>query len=330
MEPKLFKASLNTAAEEFKQYLPVNVNLRYETVASYLVLTENNYIKPLLGTTLFNRLVTWYEANANDTGTSLDKQLLDLVRFAEIRLALWKGFDSIQAMISDTGIATNVEKDNRLYRYQEENIKSNFKNEGFDQLDSVLIFLEDNISDFPQFETSKYYTELNNSLIHNTAEFNECFNIDNSRLVFLKMKPFIRDVELIKLQHRIGSAFYNELLTADNTLDKYARILPAIRFSVVYGAVADGIGELHKLPTEKGLVFESNFADNVEVKPIEAEQLKETQIQFARKAESYLDSAIHIINENKADYPLYTAFAGNSPADGVIHIDNTNHKTFLA
>ena len=102
MEPKLFKASLNTAAEEFKQYLPVNVNLRYETVASYLVLAENNYIKPLLGTTLFNRLVTWYEANQSDTGTSVDKQLLDLVRFAEIRLALWKGFDSIQAISSSS------------------------------------------------------------------------------------------------------------------------------------------------------------------------------------------------------------------------------------
>ena len=328
MNPQLFKLTLSNSAEEFKQYLPVNINLRYETVAPYLVLAEEKYICPLLGVSLVNRLATWYNAHCEDSTTAPDRQLLHLVRFAELRIALWKGFDVVNAMISDTGVASNVEKENRLFRYQEENIKRSFRNEGFDQLDSVLEYLENNLADFPEFQTSRCHTELNNALIRTTAEFNDCFNIENSRLVFLKMKPYIRDVELLKLQHRIGSAFYNELLTANNS-EKYTRLLPAIKLFVAYSAVAEGIGELHKLPTEKGLVFES-WTDELEIKPVDAAQLEATRLQFASKAEQYLSTAINTIKENISDYPLYTDFAGDSPADGVIHINNSNRKTFLA
>lgn len=327
MNPKLFKTTLNTAAGEFKRYFPVNINLRFETITSHLALAEQNYIKPLLGNALFDTLVSYYESHET-ADTYLDR-LLDLVRYAEMRLALWKGFDSIQAMISDTGIATNVEKDNRLFRYQEENLKTSLKIDGFDQLDEVLAYCETNIANLANFATSPYHTNINKYIIKNTEMFNDCYNIEGSRLVFLKMLQYVRDVELLKLQHRIGAAFYAELLTAD-TSEKYTRIMPAIRMFVVYSAVADGIGELHKLPTEKGLLFESNSADNVEIKPVDSEQLEDTRHQFSAKAELYLASAINTIKEHISDHGNYTSFAGESPADGVIHIDNTNHKTFLA
>ncbi len=326
MQPRLFTSSQNERAEEFKRFLPVNINLRFETVAPYLILAEQNYIKPLLGSALFNIL-----ANAgNNNVPDHVEHLRDMVRMAEIRLALWKGFDTIHARISDTGIATDVEKDNRLFRYQEENLKRSLKNEGFDQLDSVLEYIEEHIDYFPAFQNSTYFTKSGQSLIRTTAEFNECYNIDHSRLVFLKMRPYIRDVERIALQHRVGIDFYEELLEADPAQEKYARILPMIRLYVVYRAVVDGIGELHKMPTEKGLVFETQNMDGVELNPVDADRLLQTRAQFAAKADRYLEAAIHVMERTPADYAAYFAFAGNSPADGVIHIDNTNRKTFLA
>ncbi len=327
MTPQLFSDSSNINAEEFKKYIPVNINLRFETISSYLISSENKYIKPLLGESLFEKLVLHYQ-NEESVNIKLD-YLLDLVRYAEIRLAIWQGFDVIASMISDAGIAMNVEKENRLFRYQEENLRRSLKNDGFNQLDTILEYLEANISDFPEFETSKYFTKLKNSLIRNTSDFNEYFSIDNSRLVFLKMKNYIRDVELLTLRHRIGSSFYCELLAADNS-EKYERILSDIKCFVVYSAVADGIGELHKLPTEKGLVFENIDLEGIEIQPIEKTQLAETRIKFSQKAEKYLSAAINTIKEHPSDYPAYTLFAGESPADGIIHIDNSNKKTFLA
>jgi len=330
MTPKLFNPAYNNEAEELKRYMPVNVNLAYETVSSHLALAEETYILPLLGSALFTRIVSYYNQHPTLSVDSADTTLIEKVRFAVVRIAIWKGYDVISANISDIGIATSVEKENRLYRYQEENIKSTLKNEGFDHIDNILTYLESNIGTFTEFASSEYYTSINTSLIRNTRQFNECYNIGSSRLVFLKMRQYVRDVELIKLSHRIGTAFYNELLTANESLPKYAAILPNIRRFVVYQAVADGIGELHKMPTEKGLVFENETAEGFYTSTVERVQLEDTIRQFSDKALLYLDSAINHIKINKSDYPAYTAFAGDSPADGIIHFDNNNSKIFMA
>lgn len=347
MEPKLFKASFNERAEEFKLYLPVNINLRYETVASHIALCEETYIRPLLGNELFGRLVAFYDsetdvADNNEETVSAsgsesttdeaceDKVLLEKVRFALVRLAIWKGYDIISANISDVGVSAEVDKENRLYRYQEENIKKSLKNEGFDYLDNVLEYLEENSGVFPEFASSGYMLDSKQTLIRNTRLFHDCYNIGGSRLVFLKMRQYIRDVELIELQHRVGVSFYQELLTADETEEKWKSILPYIRLYVVYSAVAAGIGELHKIPTDKGLLFETTTMEGVQETPVYRAQVQETRMNLLQKADQYLSAAIHTIKLHPDDYPDYIGFAGDSPEDGIIRRDNTNKKTFLA
>lgn len=348
MEPKLFSPQFNEHAEEFKKYLPVNINLRFETVSSHLALCEETYIRPLLGAELFDRLADHVADNSEEVEESLVPEpavpenenenseespvavLVDKVRFALIRLAIWKGYDIIASNISDTGVSAEVDKENRLFRYQEENIKRTLKEEGFNYLDNILEFLEENAQDFLEFAQSDYALESTQSLIRNTRMFNTYYNIDNSRLVFLKMRHYIRDVEHIELQHRIGTDFYQELLAADESLPKYESILSYIRNYIVYAAVAEGIGELHKLPTEKGLLFETTTMDGVQETPVYRAQIMETRARFAQRAEQYLAAAINHIKANIAEYSAYAAFAGDSPEDGIIHRDNTNRKIFLA
>lgn len=330
MEPKLFTPQFNEHAEEFKRYLPVNINLRFETVASPLALGEETYLRPLLGVELFNRMVTYVENNPVLDDDSADCILIDKARFALIRLAIWKDYDIIAANISDTGVSAEVDKENRLFRYQEDNLKRTLKEEGFNYLDNILEFLEENSKEFSEFARSGYVLESSQSLIRNTRMFNTYYNIDNSRLVFLKMRHYIRDVELIELQHRIGVEFYQELLAADESLPKYDAILSYIRNYIVYASVAEGIGELHKLPTEKGLLFETTTMDGVQDSPVSRSQIAETRIRFAQRAEQYLATAIHHIKAHIAAYPSYAAFAGDSPEDGIIHRDNTNRKIFFA
>ncbi len=325
MEPKLFSSEYNTRADEFKQYLPVNVNLRYETVAPHLALCEDSFILPLLGADLFARMTDYLAGDPLLETECADSALINKVRFALIRLALWKGYDVIAANISDTGVSAEVDKENRLYRYQEENLKRSLKEEGFDALDAILEYIDDNAATF-----TEYTSPDDILLVNDTATFNAVYNIGGSRLTYLKMRQYVRDVELIQLQHRIGADFYQDLLACDESVSRYAKILPYIRDYVVYMAVAEGIGELHKMPTEKGLLFETASMDGVTVAPVERAQLSETRTQFAHKADQYLAAALNIIQSNADDYGNYTGFAGDSPADGVIRFDNQNRKIFMA
>ena len=135
----------------------------------------------------------------------------------------------------------------------------------------------------------------------------------------LQIDVWIRDVE-----------FFEELLTADYTEPKYKRIMFYIRMYICYKAVAEGIGELHKLPTEKGLIFEHSSADGVEQSVVTNRQLTQTKEYCDSKAENYLDGAISIMLMCHEDYPNFIGFVGNSPSDGVFHRNNTNKKTFFA
>lgn len=326
---RFFSRDYNDGADEMKYYLPVNINLRWETVAPYIALCEETYIRPLLGDSLFERLAGKYSEDPSDK-ESVIGVLIDKIKFALIRLSIWKGYDVINSNISDVGVSSSVDRENRLYRYQEENIKRSLKNEGFDYLDNVLRYVESHLDVFGEFSSSEYFTEMGDSLIRNTKMFNDCYSIDNSRLVFLKMRQYIRDVELIQLQHRIGVDFFNELLNADENLPKYKSILSHIRRYVVYKSVAEGIGELHKNPTERGLVFETSSGDGVIESVVDGRGIEETRVSCTNKAEAYLSAAINHIKSHKDDYPAYIGFAGDSPSDGIIRIDNTNRKVFLA
>jgi len=332
MTPKLFKPEYNTKAEEFKKFLPVNVTCSFRSIAPAIALCERKYLIPLLGNTLFHRLAHYYAASEQKKKRNFE-ELLTLCQFALIRLAFWQEYDILSVSLSDKGAADNA-GENRLYRYQAEAIKDNLKNEGFDQLDAILEFCEQNIATLPEFAQSPCHLASENTFIKNTHEFNSIYFINSSRLVFLKMKYFVTSVEELQLTHYLGNPFCAELLAADLTIEKYTRIIPAIKKFVVFMAIAEGIAELHQMPTDRGLIFQtaaSNRISEVQYAPVPPQELDHIRKEYTKKAERYINSVIDTLKKYSADYPTYIAFAGNNaPPCKHIRRDNTNKKIFIA
>lgn len=331
MIPKLFKESENEYAAEFKKFLPVNVNFNYDSLAPSLAKCENKYIVPVLGSNLFDKICQYYNSTES-VEESLRKNystLLEKIQFSLIRLAMWSDYDILSVMISDKGAASGIDQEKRLYRRQEEALKETLKNDGFDALDDILSFLEKEVVSFPDFKESSFYTQNVTSLIRNTAEFNSHYNINDSRLIFLKMKYFITDIENIELSHRLGSEFVKELVEADRTTEKYKKIINLICRYVVYSAIAAGYEEIGKLPTDKGLIFETSSNDSSFMfERVGKLEMKSTQNYFSSKAEQYISSAIEIMKNNKTDYPAFITFAGEDiPSDEIVRRDNTDKKT---
>jgi len=324
MEPKLFTKEKNTNAEEFKKFLPVNVQLMYETVAPALALAEQNFIIPILGRELFEKLVSFYNLG---TPSPEYNTLLKLVQYAEFRLAYWNSFNELSVMITDGGVSANIGAENRLFRNERESLLDELKTNGFNQLDTVIEYLEENMDLFPEFEKSKYFSKLKNSFIPNTATFNEIYNINNSRLVFLKMKYFIEDVEQVTVPHFIGRKFMDAILD-DIDAEKYAPILAQLRKFIVYMAIYNGISELHKIPTEKGLIFEKNSSDGKTSGPLSRRELDKTSDYYKTQAESHRVAFIYYLNQNKSEYPEYKEFVGD--AGTTQQFRGTNKKTFFA
>ena len=325
MQPKLFKEQ--GTAEDFQKYLPVNVNTSFKTIAPYLGLAELNYIQPLLGVELFNSLVDKYISNSI---TGEWEQLLDYVKYSQINLAYYTGWSVLSVSVSDSGASVKAKDNERLYRYQEEAILDTFKNNGFNIMDNVLDYLYANIETFKKFENSIFYKAQQHTLIPTTAVFNTIYNINNSRLVFLKMKHYIKLVEDVELMHHFGRDFVTELLSADGTDEKYSFIIENIRCYIVYLSLVKGIGELKKLPTEKGLIFENiadrSARDGFTKSPVPVAEV-ETTMQFCKAtASGYLSTTIDYLKKHKEDFPKFTAWAGESESNPTIFIPNNDRK----
>jgi hypothetical protein len=148
------------------------------------------------------------------------------------------------------------------------------------------------------------------------------------------MKYFVTSVEELQLRHHLGDAFCSELLAADWADEKYSRILSGIKKFIVFMAIAEGIAELHQMPTDRGLIFQTAVStrdSEVQYSPVPAEELQRIRKEYTQKAERYMSSVIDALKRNQSDYPAYFAFAGNNaPPSKQIRRDNTNKKIFLA
>ena len=331
MIPKLFKPENNTKAEEFKQFLPVNVTCSFRSLAPSIAQCETKYLLPILGEPLFNRLAEYYNAEIRDNEAL--NSLLEHSQYAVVRLAYWQDFDLLSVSLSDKGAADNA-GEGRLYKYQADALKRALKEGGFNELDAVLEFCNRHIDDLREFMESPSYIDSKSLVVGTTKEFNDIFGIGGSRLVFLKMCQFVRTTQETELRHRLGRAFCDELLTADPSEERYARILPEVKKFTVFWSVADGIGELHRMPTEQGMVFETSQAasgSDTQTAIVPQAELERMANEYRHKAERYMASVVATLKTHIADYPAYRAFAGeNAPRNEVFHRDNTNRKIFYA
>ena len=255
---------LFTTIAEIKAVLPVGAGNDYNRLKPHIANAENRYIKPLLGTNMYDELVEFFEADYPATPNNAQiamKELLGKVQFSVIHLAYFIGFDFLNVSVSDAGfLRTESTEKKGLFRYQEDNLKDYFKNAGFDALDDVLVYMEENIANFSEFKSSASWTEFREMFIPTVKILEQIpFNINGSRLTFLALKPYfsyIEDTELSKLLGAITFAEIKDEMAKDQPAAKVTAILPYIRKPLIYLASAMLMEETGATLGDKGLYFE--------------------------------------------------------------------------
>lgn len=349
MESRFFNRDKNIDAEEFKKYLPANVQFSFDSINPALVNVEEIYIKKLLSKPLFNKLADFYKASISEASTSgsgsesssasgsgsgsVDttkmSELLELVQSCTIKLAFWKEYPTLSVMITDSGAKAAADKESRLFKYEYSDILKKIKNDGFDQMDIVISYLLDNITDFEEFKTSVCYPNFAKSFVPTTEKFDSIYNINGSRLVFLKLRQYVQYVEDIELDFKIGTEFKNEILSHLSE-EKYKTVIDLIQKFVVYLAVSNGISELGKDLTDRGVIFES-LDDGIQRKQVIGKDLLKTMEHSAYIAEQFIAKCLQILKKNISDYPLFAEFIGESQdINPIIRRDNNDKKTFFA
>jgi hypothetical protein len=262
-------------------------------------------------------------------------ELLALVQKALINLAYYRGFPILSVKMSDKGAyRTESPNEKSLFKYQEVELRQTFKQDGFNGLDAVLEYLEENIDVFPEFRNSANYTIFKSNFINTTTDFDNIYSIGGSRLVFLKIRRFMNIVEDFKILPLIGQAFYTKLKDAieeNNVITEDQRAIDIIKKAVAFLSIDQGLSELGVKLTDNGVVFETRegrFDDLKKDTTVSGDELH-TLIKSARvNGDKYLSLLKEFLHANIDDYPLYRDSEQYDDTNTAHIRDNSGKKTF--
>jgi len=347
---------------QVKDFIPASAATTRTRLWPFIDQAERKYLLPILGTDTYSDLKSYADdpdawevgesqlpTADNSMGTVDDSigtadtstgsadtvdgekmaELLRLVRLSVINLAYYLGFNLLNAKLSDMGFQRmESESSKGLYKYQEENVKVHFRDTGLNGIDDILLYLEENIEYFPEWEESSAYTLRKSSIIKDTTTFNSICDISGSRLIFLRLQPFVQQVLDIDIKSLLGSTVYTALITELAKADpdgSYEALAVEIRKPLAFLSVALMVMNTGTL-TDKGFYFEgknSGFPDNTTINPATGEGRSSVYSYYKTTGEHYLEALRKYLTDNS--FTGYTATTGN-----VYNRDNEDKKTFWA
>ena len=321
--------------EEIRKFVPVSSSSDFDSVAPHIANAERDYLIPIIGTAMFEKLMVFYETKLVEDLTEVEQksaELLRLIQSSVIHIAYWIGFDLLNSHISDGGFKrTESTSVKGLFKYQEENLKIYFRTNGFNGLDTVLQYLETNSSDFSEFSESPAFSLLKSAFIPTTDIFNELVFINKSRLTFLRMKShmqLIEDTEISTILGPTAFAFVKSEMVKPIPEAKVTKLLSYVRKPVAYLASALLMEESGADLADNGLFFTSTaagFNNDSERKPATSDRIAILVNRNRNIGNAYLDQLRSYLAANSSDWSEVTPSSGK-----VFRRDNTNKKTFWA
>jgi len=318
--------------DEIKELLPVSSASDFNKLKPHLENAERGYLLPALGENMMLELNEFSETTLPETLTDVQEsmaELLNLARISLVHLAYWIGYDTLNAYISDGGFRRiESEKIRSLFKYQEDSIRDYFKVTGFNGIDAMLKLLEARPDHFLEYYTSPEHDKLKELIISNTATFHSIYFIGNSRLVFMRLIPYMIAVEDLFIKPLMGTVNFDYLKR--NMLivpqpDRVQLIMPLLQKPIAYIATAMLMEDSGAELTDRGLFFEgkmSNNTDNTVKSPTEKERIGLLVKRNRGIGESYLAAVKAFMLEYSGDWNEYAAPRGILP-----NRDNTGKRS---
>lgn len=316
--------------DEIRALIPISTAVDLTRLTPHILQAENAYIKPLM-LDLYDTISQVYQSQTEPGETR--GNIIKAAQNSIIHLAYYKGFEILNSYISDGGFKRlESEKIKSLYKYQEDNLKNYFKETGFNALDELLTAMDvfATTSD-PKLTDKAWYKAYHSDFINNAIDFDDVYDISNSRLIFIRLKKFMQQVKDLHLKQVFGAdnwLYITTEIAKETPADKVKAILPFVRKPLCYLSAALLMEETGADLTDKGLVYDGkisqNGGDNAKI-PADADRVEKLIKRNREIGEAYLIDLKNYLIDHSSDWANYTA-----PKAGLHNRNNTGRKTFWA
>lgn len=204
---------------EWYKYSSFNKHFPLELVKLDLEDALETYVLPFLSdaqyTALENAYQTAFTANPNLASLSpAQANLLHHVRRCLGGFASWLYAPQGAGQMTSGGFMENSGANDNLRsasKWRTEAFQLKLERRAWNSIDLMLKFLEKNKTDYSAWASSSSYTVFKECFINTTADFNALKNINNSVLMFYKMRGVMKQVENTQVKAILHTTLYNSI-----------------------------------------------------------------------------------------------------------------------
>lgn len=207
-------AELFNSLTDFKAHVggAISTSVELTSLAPVIADTARRHLVPYLSSEVYLDLV---EAYADNDLSAEQTELLPYVRRALALLTMYEYSKVGGIEFTEGGIHRN-ESDSKktAYRYQEKQYSEYMREKGYDAIEEMLKFLDDNIEDYPDWATTEEANSHLSLLLNYASDFRLLIYLQCDRYTFECLRPIIAEVERAAVQALVPTAFWASLKDA--------------------------------------------------------------------------------------------------------------------
>ncbi|MGJ1424555.1 DUF6712 family protein [Sphingobacterium spiritivorum] len=316
---------LITHLSEVSKYISVNKSFDLARLEPHIDRVERGHIIKLIGNDTFNRFADAYNdavQQVNDLPAGeKDKAIKEgkiyqfmpealqvpavYLQDALCNIAFMSCLSQMQTTMGEAGIRLAVNENQKTaFQWQIDDMKYQMASDGFNALNDLLLHMEDNAADFPEWKNSESYFEQKKYFVESAELFSNSYFINSSRMTFLTMRYIMQRIEQFDVKRIITPAIYNRLkdhqLTGYNPIEKILMnnfIMPGIVLLTVAKGIVERAIEVTDLGVQTNLyTYFANLKESSRRNPLASsrdqmiQQLQEDGNEFLKEARNFLES----------------------------------------
>lgn len=236
---------------EFKKFVGVNVGFSFDNLKDDIQTALAKEVIPYLG-------IAQYDVSIKSTNEK-HKELIRLAAKISANIGMANYLPIAKVQISNGGISYTADKSKQATAEDKEDLRLAFLNKGYNTIDEMLLYLETNADDFQEWKSSTGKILFNKLFIRTADEFRI---IQGKRSIFIKLIPYMEDIELEVISHLFPSTLITDLKTKVVTGKKKELLENYIRPIVANKALARALTAFAIVLTDSGLsVFDNTSAN---------------------------------------------------------------------
>lgn len=291
---------------EFISGIEANTSLAWPSIQPSIETAQIRFIKPIIGTTLYESLLTEVQDTEVDSLTNEKKQVVVRIQKALRRFALYIYIPIADVQLSDKGVQrADSDKFKSAYKYQYENLSKAQLDMGFELLEDLIDYLDAHASDYSTWTNTDEYKSFKDLFIKTGAEFQRNYSaIRYPRRMFLLLRTAMLTTQATIIRDAITPTIYDALLAKNklatpNFTDQEQNLLLKLKPAIAHFTVARGLPSILTIMDENGLHVlgtNSDSASSLSNRTSASDSIIATSIKSAENvAIQWLDQAIDYI-----------------------------------